>query len=90
MTAKEGPQDSNMATAKRCSRSHRHRRVRAKYQEDFVTKQEAEMLELAYKNSLIDQKANSEGLAEIPEMKTLRPTEEEFKDPVLYIEKLAS
>ena len=46
------------------------------------------MMEMAFKNSLIDQKATTENLSEMKEMKTFRPTEEEFKDPVLYIEKL--
>ena len=46
------------------------------------------MIEMAFKNSLIEQKANHYMLSEIKEMKTVRPTEEEFRNPVLYIEKL--
>lgn len=46
------------------------------------------MLKLAIKNSLIEKENSTQTLEEIEEMKTFRPSEEEFKNPIAYIEQL--
>lgn len=48
------------------------------------------MMEMAFKNSLIEQAAEESGFQDLPELMTLYPTEEEFKDPLVYIEKMYS
>lgn len=47
-------------------------------------------MEMAFKNSLIEQAAEESGFQDLPELMTLYPTEEEFKDPLVYIEKMYS
>jgi hypothetical protein len=53
------------------------------------TTEEEKLLRLAIKNSLMEvaEKERIE-LEDIPEMKTFRPTEEEFTNPIEYAEKL--
>mmetsp|Transcript_18955 Transcript_18955/g.21774 ORF Transcript_18955/g.21774 Transcript_18955/m.21774 type:complete len:191 (+) Transcript_18955:424-996(+) len=46
------------------------------------------MLTIAIKNSLREKRSASIELNEIEEMKVFRPSEEEFKDPINYIEML--
>jgi len=54
-----------------------------------MSKEEEKMLMIAIKNSLREREAHPvTKLHEIREMKTFRPTEEEFKDPIDYIENL--
>lgn len=53
-----------------------------------MSAQEREMMEMAFKNSLIEQAAQENGLQDLPELMTLYPTEEEFKEPLVYIEKM--
>lgn len=46
------------------------------------------MIKLAIKNSLIEKENSTQKLEVIEDMKTFRPTEEEFKNPISYIEQL--
>lgn len=46
------------------------------------------MIKLALKNSMVEQESSGLQLDEIEEMKCFYPTEEEFKSPIVYIEKL--
>jgi hypothetical protein len=47
-----------------------------------------DMLAMAYKNSLIQQTSSQAPLSELLDMKTYYPSEEEFMDPIGYIERL--
>jgi hypothetical protein len=56
-----------------------------------MTNEEERLIRLAIKNSLIETKAKEDKLLtldDIEEMKVFRPTEEEFTNPIEYIEKL--
>jgi hypothetical protein len=65
---------------KRCSNSG--------YMNSQVSKQEQKMIYQALKNSLVESENINNKLNEIDEMPVFRPTEEEFKSPMDYIEKL--
>lgn len=46
------------------------------------------MIKLAIKNSLIEKESLSQKLEVIEEMKTYHPTEDQFTNPIKYIEQL--
>ena len=53
-----------------------------------VSKQEQRLIYQALKNSLVESENMNSKLDEIDPMPVFRPTEEEFKNPIDYIEKL--
>ena len=53
-----------------------------------VSKQEQKLIYQALKNSLVESENINTKLQEIDEMPVFRPTEEEFKSPMDYIEHL--
>ena len=54
----------------------------------MISAAEQRMLRLATMNSLIETENMTNQLSSIEEMKTFYPTEEQFKDPLVYIEGL--
>ena len=54
----------------------------------YMTPKELRQFQLAMKNSLLETENVNAELEEIEEMKTYRPSEEEFKDPLVYIDKI--
>lgn len=60
------------------------------FDDDALSKREIELLELAYKNSLMETQTLKEELREVPSIPVFCPTEDEFKDPVAYIESIFS
>ena len=63
-------------------------KAKKRSEDDYISQREMDMLSLAYKNSLIEQTANTVMSEDIEEVRTVYPTEEEFKDPIAYIEKM--
>lgn len=59
---------------------------RTSYEQDDVS--ETEQLALALENSKNETTKSSDGLKEIQQMKVYYPTEEEFANPLTYIESL--
>jgi hypothetical protein len=55
-----------------------------------MSTEEERMIKLALKNSLAETQSSTQALDSIEEMKTYYPTTEEFKNPIEYIEKIAS
>ena len=53
-----------------------------------MSTKEQKQLQLALKNSLLETENVNEQINEIEEMKTYRPTEEEFSDPMSYIDSI--
>jgi len=61
------------------------------YAQHTTGTEEDRLVKLAIKNSLFDASSGSKhilGLSDIPQMEVFRPTEEEFTDPIKYVEKL--
>ena len=59
------------------------------FEEIGVSYEEEKMLSLAIKNSIREQKSSSaKDFSKVKEMVTYHPTEEEFRDPIQYIEGL--
>ena len=54
----------------------------------FSQREEQKLLYQAIKNSLVETKNFNDNLENIEKMPEFRPTEEEFRNPVDYIEKL--
>lgn len=53
-----------------------------------MTPKEQKQFQLALKNSLVETENVNANITEIEEMKTYFPTEQEFSDPLIYIENL--
>ena len=51
----------------------------------YMTPKELQHFQLAMRNSLLETENINNAISGIEEMKTFRPTEEEFADPLLYI-----
>eukprot|EP00344_Euplotes_crassus_P012057 CAMPEP_0196998582 /NCGR_PEP_ID=MMETSP1380-20130617/3931_1 /TAXON_ID=5936 /ORGANISM="Euplotes crassus, Strain CT5" /LENGTH=633 /DNA_ID=CAMNT_0042415199 /DNA_START=28 /DNA_END=1929 /DNA_ORIENTATION=- len=67
----------------------RKRKVKTSYDELGISYEEEKMLSLAIKNSLREKNAcSNQDYSKVKEMKTFYPSEEEFKDPIKYIETL--
>ena len=58
------------------------------YMNTQVSKQEQKLIYQAIKNSLVESENINNKLEEIDEMPIYRPTEEEFRNPINYIEYL--
>lgn len=56
--------------------------------EMFMTPKELKQFQLAMKNSIIETENVNANITEIEEMKAYHPTEEEFSDPLIYIDSL--
>ena len=77
------------ATPPKKSSRRRRRKCTSKFEELGISYEEEKMLSLALKNSIREQNASSiQDYSKVKEMKTFYPTEEEFVDPVKYIETL--
>lgn len=68
----------------------RRRAVRkAQDSEEFgMTIEEEKILKQALKNSIAEQSNMLQELAELEDVPVFRPTEEEFKNPIRYLEKI--
>jgi len=81
----------SVSTAPKSNARGTRRRTKVKTMEEVtgLSREEEKMLTIAMKNSLREQQASPEvELHEIEEMKTYRPSEDEFKDPIKYVEQL--
>jgi hypothetical protein len=56
--------------------------------ENLMTTEEERMIKLAIKNSMTEFQNSNASLDEIEEMKVFHPSEEEFQNPMVYIEQL--
>ena len=71
----------------------RPRRQRQKRKDSWtdavqISREEQKLIKQAIRNSLIEQKNTTEDLDQIEEMKVFKPSLEQFKDPITYIEYL--
>jgi len=67
----------------------RMKRNSTKFEEAGICKEEEKMLSLALRNSIRQQQASSsKDFSKVKDMQVFYPSEEEFKDPIKYIETL--